>query len=106
MLFRSKVTAALVDRNYEIALRQGNRAALGETLRQGDPADSASIRSIRAPTLILWGSLDSVIPVQDAERFHRDIAGSELVTFEGVGHLPQEESPDATLAAFTEWLRR
>lgn len=102
----SKVTAALVDRNYEIALRQGNRAALGETLRQGDPADSADIRSIRTPTLILWGTLDSVIPVQDAETFHRDIAGSELVTFEGVGHLPQEESPDATIAAFTEWLRR
>lgn len=101
----SKVSAMLVDRSYELTLRQGNRKALGETLRQGDPADSADIRSIRTPTLILWGERDSVIPLEDAAEYRKDIVGSKLVTFPKLGHLPQEEDPEATVAAFTRWLQ-
>lgn len=101
----SKVTAALVDRNYEITLREGNRQSLGETLRQGDPNDSAQIRSITTPTLILWGGRDTVIPPADADEFHRDIAGSKRVTYPTLGHLPQEEDADTTVAAFLAWAK-
>jgi len=100
-----KVDAALVDRNYEIALRQGNRKALGETLRQGESADAADIRRIKTPTLILWGERDSVIPLQDATEFFEDIVGSRVVTFGELGHLPHEEDPAATVAAVMQWLQ-
>lgn len=101
----SKVDAALVDRNYDIALREGNRKALGETLRQGDSADAADIRRIKTPTLILWGERDAVIPLQDANAFSEDIAGSRVVTFRELGHLPHEEDPAATVAAVMHWLQ-
>jgi pimeloyl-ACP methyl ester carboxylesterase len=97
----SKVTQEVIDRSYDLMQAPGVRNALGATLRQLDASDeSALIRTITVPTLILWGTNDAVVPYTDAERFHADIAGSTLVTLPGVGHLPQEEDPGATAASF------
>ncbi|MEW6381370.1 MAG: alpha/beta hydrolase [bacterium] len=46
---------------------------------------------IKAPTLIIWGREDRLIPVDHALRFHREIAGSKLVIFDQCGHVPQVE---------------
>jgi pimeloyl-ACP methyl ester carboxylesterase len=102
----SRVTADLVDRYYDLTLRAGNRAALRERFAQQDLASdfSAQIRTIRQPTLILWGGQDRLLVPADAERFHRDIPGSRLVMFAGLGHVPQEEDPAATLAPVREFL--
>jgi pimeloyl-ACP methyl ester carboxylesterase len=43
---------------------------------------------VRAPTLIIWGRDDALIPLPFAERFNRGIAGSQLVVLEGAGHIP------------------
>ena len=103
----SKVTAALVDRNYEIALRQGNRRALGATLRaQAYGDDTSLVRNLRIPTLILWGGRDTVMSPSDPQRFHHDILGSVLKVFPTLGHIPQEEDPEATSAALQQWLAR
>jgi pimeloyl-ACP methyl ester carboxylesterase len=56
------------------------------------------------PTLIVWGSADTVIPATDANRFAADIRGSELVILPGIGHLPQEEDPDETVAALLRFI--
>ncbi len=101
----SKVTPALVDRYYELTLRAGNRAALPERFRQqthGEHADQ--IPKVASPTLILWGGKDRLIPPDHAERFHRDIAGSTLVRFDALGHVPHEEDPAATAAAVAHFL--
>ena len=102
----TKVSDEQVDRNYEITLRAGNRKALGETLRQAQSVDnSASIKRVTAPTLILWGTEDKVIPaIPDAAEFHCDIAGSTLVLLPGLGHVSQEEDPMTTAAVFEQWL--
>ncbi len=101
----TKVTPELVERNYELTLRAGNRRALGETLRQPSARDdSAEIRRIGVPTLIIWGDRDTVVPPADARRFHEDIIGSQLVIFPGLGHLPYEEDPEATSAAVVAFL--
>lgn len=94
-----------VDRSLAMMRRPGNRRAIGETLRQaGDGEDAGLVKSIQVPTLILWGSLDTVIPPSDAQRFHKDIAGSQLVMLSGVGHLPQEEVPAESLVAAGSFL--
>ena len=56
------------------------------------------------PTLILWGSRDHLITAANAERFHRDIAGSELMMFDGLGHVPHEEDPATTVARLQDFL--
>jgi len=103
----SRVTPELVDRYYEITLREGNRRALTQRFAAGrGTTEPERIRSLRLPTLILWGDLDRLIPPLYAERFHRDIAGSELVMFPGLGHVPQEKDPAATAAALLAFLDR
>lgn len=100
-----KVTPELVDRYYELTLREGNRAALSERFSQSRPGAWADqIRQVRQPTLILWGAQDRLIPPDNAARFARDIPSSEVVMFDDLGHVPQEEDPARTVAAFKTFL--
>jgi pimeloyl-ACP methyl ester carboxylesterase len=102
-----KVTPELVDRYYELTLRAGNREALRQRFAQAQAGPGAErIAELTLPTLILWGDQDRLIPPADGERFHQDIAGSELVMFDGLGHVPHEEDPARTLAAVQAFLQR
>ena len=100
----SRITSALVDRYYELTLREGNRVALMRRMDQLAPGPVERLGEIRVPTLILWGGRDRLIPPRWGEAFHQGIAGSRLVVFPGLGHVPQEEDPAATLAAVRDWL--
>jgi pimeloyl-ACP methyl ester carboxylesterase len=101
----AKVTPEQVDRAYEITLREGNRRALVERLSQPRSTEFAPrIAELKLPTLIMWGGRDRLIPPDDAERFHRDIAGSTLVIFDDLGHAPEEEDPARTVAAVKQFL--
>lgn len=100
-----KVTPELVDRYFELTLRAGNRRALVERFAQA-PAGihPERIAALKVPTLILWGGRDRLLPPSDAQRFHRDIAGSRLIVFDGLGHVPQEEDAAASVAAAKPFL--
>jgi pimeloyl-ACP methyl ester carboxylesterase len=101
----SRVTPALVDRYYELTLREGNRPALGQRLRQMTPgADAARIAELKLPTLILWGGRDQLIPPENSRRFLADIAGSRLVMFDDLGHVPHEEDPARSVAPVRQFL--
>lgn len=100
----SRVTAALVDRYYELALREGNRVALMRRMDQLAPGPVERLPEIKVPTLILWGGRDRLIPLRWGEAFNQAIPGSRLVVFPKLGHVPQEEDPAATLAALRDWL--
>jgi pimeloyl-ACP methyl ester carboxylesterase len=96
----SKVTDEVIDRSYEVFLREGVRDALGPALRQARNSDDYPlIKNVVTPTLIIWGTKDSVVPLANAERFKADIQGSRLVVLPGAGHLPQEEAPAETSSA-------
>lgn len=101
----SRVTDELVDRFYDMALREGNRGALVERFRQSAAgANAHAIPTIRTPTLIVWGERDRLIPLARGQQFHREIAGSTLVVLPGLGHVPQEESPSQSLAPVRAWI--
>ena len=86
------VDAPLADRHYELLLREGNRRALVQRLRQHEPGEHAErLRELKLPTLILWGSRDRLLPPSLARQFEQRIAGSQLVVLDGLGHMPQEE---------------
>lgn len=96
----SKVSPEVVDRYYELTLREGNRDSLTRRiqLRETDAQYAGLIATIRQPTLILWGAQDRLITEASGQRFHRDIAGSRYVVLEGLGHVPQEEDPARSVA--------
>ena len=102
----SKVTRELVDRYYELTLRAGNREALAYRMDQGLSGDENQISKLKLPTLILWGDKDHLIPLDNGKRFALDIAGSKLVVFDDLGHVPHEEDPKKTVEALKEFLAK
>jgi pimeloyl-ACP methyl ester carboxylesterase len=94
-----RVTDSLVDRYYDLTRRAGNRASLPMRFAQSHPgADTMLLRDLRLPTLVLWGDRDRLIPPESAARFGRDIQGSRVIIYRGLGHVPQEEDPLRTVA--------
>ena len=94
----SRVTPELVDRYQDLTLREGNRRALVQRFEQSDwGVHSARIATLTLPTLVLWGGRDRLIPPEHAQRFVHDIAGSRLIVFDELGHVPQEEDPARTV---------
>jgi len=105
-----KVTSALVDRYFELTLREGNRRALVQRFqamqRDAEAYDDnrSRLRALKQPALIIWGGRDRLIPQAIAKQFNADLAASRLVVFDSLGHVPQEEDPAATVAAVREFL--
>lgn len=103
----TKVTPGLVDRYTDLMRRPGNRAAFGDRTRAGDgPAGWQRLPDLRVPTLLMWGAEDPWIPPSVGERFKRDIRGSELIVYPGLGHMPMEEDPERTARDALGFLRR
>lgn len=62
---------------------------------------------IQAPTLLLWGEQDRVIPRRYADRFARGIAGDTRIRMiAGAGHLAELDRPDEVAAAILDWMAR
>ncbi len=89
------VSDSIVDREFDLFLRAGNRAAWADRIRVADNhPPTEQMKKIAVPTLILWGAEDTQVPTGHAYLFHKDIRKSILRIYNGVGHLPQEEIPD------------
>ena len=101
----ARITPELVDRHYELALREGNRRALVQRFRQQQLGEHAErLDGLRLPTLILWGGRDRLVPPAVGRELQARIAGSRLVMFPELGHVPQEEDPLATVQPVREFL--
>jgi pimeloyl-ACP methyl ester carboxylesterase len=61
------------------------------------PDPSSALSALKAPTLILWGKKDMVIPIDHSAKFQSAIDGAELITYDNAGHIPQEEIPEQSL---------
>ena len=103
---KTKVTKKLVDRYFELTLREGNRQAFIDRFRiPSDTNSHKKIKLIAQRTLILWGEQDKLIPLKMAYQFHNDLANDTLVILKDVGHIPMEESPVQSLAPVIAFLK-
>lgn len=96
---------AVLERYRDMLLAPGVRRAILDRTRQTvitDPA--ARLRSIAAPTLLLWGEQDHMIPVQNAQDYLRLLPNARFVRLPGMGHVPFEEAPAAALAPLERFL--
>jgi len=93
----SRLTDAVVERYQAMALRAGNRAAMLARMNgPQDPLLADRLGELKMPVLIEWGEQDRWIPLSSARGFQHAIAGAELRTYPGAGHIPMEELPEAT----------
>jgi pimeloyl-ACP methyl ester carboxylesterase len=100
------VTDDLIDRYYELIMREGTRAAiLGRTASYGETeAESSDLSLLTQPTLVIWGAQDSVIPVSAVEIFEATLPNVRTVIFDDLGHIPMEEDPQRTAAAVASFI--
>ncbi|MGH9934563.1 MAG: alpha/beta fold hydrolase [Nitrososphaerales archaeon] len=71
---------------------------------KGTPNLSARLEEIDAPTLIVWGEKDALIPVRYARRFQKEVKGSQLAIIKNSGHTPYFERPEAFSDTVLEFL--
>ncbi len=62
------------------------------------------VKTIKHPTLIVWGREDGLTPVADGERFKRDIHNATLLIFDQCGHVPNVEKAPEFNAALLKFL--
>jgi pimeloyl-ACP methyl ester carboxylesterase len=65
---------------------------------------SKRLYRLTAPTLLLWGTHDRLIPPVYAERFQRLIPHAELALIDAAGHMLPYEQPEAFAAAVERFL--
>ncbi|MEP6691959.1 MAG: alpha/beta hydrolase [Gemmatimonadaceae bacterium] len=71
-----------------------------------DDLQEIDLRTVSAPTLIVWGEADPWLDGGLSDRLHGAIAGSTLARLPDVGRLSPEEAPDALAQLLTDWLLR
>ena len=99
IIHQQMVTDAMVDQYWELNRMQGTPEATVERFNeQWDTYIKDHIAQIRMPTLILWGEMDHLVPLDAAHGFAAAIPGSKLIIYPGVGHIPQEEAADQSAA--------
>ncbi len=89
---KSKVTDEMIDRYWELTLMDGSREA--NRIRfstYGPDTLYERLGEIQAPTLIVWGEDDALVPVSSAHEFDKRIPDTQLIIYKGVGHIPMEE---------------
>jgi pimeloyl-ACP methyl ester carboxylesterase len=88
------VPDSVMDRYYDLMRAPGNRDAMLDRMRQVMLTDPVPrLRTITAPTLLVWGEQDQMIPVSNAQDYLRAMPNARLVTLPELGHLPFEEAP-------------
>jgi pimeloyl-ACP methyl ester carboxylesterase len=99
------LTEQTLDRYRDMLLAPGVRRAILDRTRQTvltDPSERLS--SIAAPTLLLWGEKDAMIPVSNAADYQRLMPNATLVRLPGLGHVPFEEDPVRALVPVEKFL--
>jgi pimeloyl-ACP methyl ester carboxylesterase len=79
------------------------RYARGVTL---DTALEQALPTIRARTLLVFGTLDAVCPIETARRLKARIAQSHLTYIDGAAHVPEYDQPERVVRLVGAFLER
>jgi pimeloyl-ACP methyl ester carboxylesterase len=66
---------------------------------------TSRLARIKAPTLVIWGAQDRLLPLPLGQAYQRGIPGSRLETLDGCGHLPPFEQPERFARLVLDFLR-
>ncbi len=94
----SVMTDSLATRYHDFLLAPGARDAMMDRMQQTVLTDPVPrLRRIQAPTLLLWGEADAMIPISNAQDYLDAMPNVRLVRLPDLGHLPFEEAPAKSL---------
>ncbi len=96
---------ALVNRYFDMLRAPGVRGAILERSNQTIYTDPVPrLKAIKAPTLLIWGEHDQMIPSTNAQSYANVLSNSTTVLVPKLGHLLQEEQPEKGLTAVMQFL--
>jgi len=100
-----RLSDAEVTRYYDFMRAPGVRQAVIDRTAQTVLQDPVPLlRKIKAPTLLLWGEKDAMIPIANSADYLAAIPTAKLVKLPDLGHVPQEEQPGPTLEIVSKFL--
>lgn len=103
----SRLSDDTLARYHDLMRAPGVRAAMlarmGQTVLE---PPEPWLRKIAAPTLLLWGEEDAMIPIANAQDYLSAVPDAVLVSLPGLGHVPFEEAPAIALAPVAVFLSR
>ena len=100
-------TDAAIDQAIAARLAAGDGYTINsitESIIRGEDFLDDTVKTLKRPTLIIWGRQDGLVPLAEGEHFNKDIAGSKLVVFDQCGHMPNVEKPAEFNAAVLKFL--
>jgi pimeloyl-ACP methyl ester carboxylesterase len=103
----STLTDDALTRYRDMMLAPGSRHAMIARMEQVElQPPEALLARITAPTLLVWGEKDAMIPVSNAKDYSKALPDSRLSTLPQAGHLPHEEMPERSLVPVLAFLAR
>jgi pimeloyl-ACP methyl ester carboxylesterase len=64
------------------------------------------VARLTAPTLVVWGGSDRLLPLKTVPPFVEKLPDGELEVIEGCGHMPMIENPEAVMRRMMTFLRQ
>lgn len=99
------LSEADVTRYHDLMLAPGVRRAILERMGQVILREPGPVLArIQAPTLLVWGERDGMIPVSNAQDYLRLMPNATLARLPSLGHVPFEEDPVASLVPVEAFL--
>jgi pimeloyl-ACP methyl ester carboxylesterase len=90
---------------WSILMARASEAAARLLWPLGDLGLRKRLHRIQAPTLVLWGGEDRILPPSYAKRFASSLGGwAEVREIADAGHLVEIDQPDAVAAAILGFL--
>jgi pimeloyl-ACP methyl ester carboxylesterase len=104
----TRVSESVVDEWYEMWMREGNRLAMIELLRQYVSGGvEEKIRAVSVPVLLIWGEKNKRVPVSLAYETRDLLENSPEVRLEilpGIGHMLVQEAPQESAQLIRRYL--
>ncbi|PYJ49222.1 MAG: hypothetical protein DME85_00480 [Verrucomicrobia bacterium] len=107
LTFREKRFYQDVDAIFKQRVTAGDSYTVAQFLDsmvRGDDTLDNRLHALTRPTLVVWGRDDKLVPLRFGQRFHQEIANSQLRIIENCGHLPQLECPNEFATAVLQFL--
>ena len=88
-------TKELSDQFHDLVLLEGSREAILSRFSNFAYQDEKPeiLNEIIAPTLIIHGEEDNIIPVNSSKNLASNIPNTKLIIYPEIGHLPMYEAP-------------
>ncbi len=95
----------LVRLTYD-GLRAGPRNLARGGLHVARADVTAELAAVTAPTLLVWGARDGVVPIEEASIWLERMPDARLIVIPGAGHVPMVDSPVELAEAIRPFLEK